>query len=82
MTEEQKKNSGFNKYSEARENEDAQYKLAMHYKTGISTEQDIPKALELFKKLAEQGYSGAQNQLGNFYEKIEKNLEKAFYWTL
>ena len=57
--------------------------LAEAYYNGEVTEKNLEKVLNLYQKVAENGYIKGQNNLALLYEKgegIEKNLVKAFYW--
>ncbi|XP_030055589.1 protein sel-1 homolog 3 [Microcaecilia unicolor] len=48
---------------------------------GQGVQQDIPKALELLKKAADQNFAPAINSLGWYYEKYEKDYQQAVeYW--
>ncbi|GBC01725.1 hypothetical protein RclHR1_04300007 [Rhizophagus clarus] len=65
------------------ENKFVKYNLGRSYQYGNGVKKDEGKAFELYKELAEQGYSNAQNKLGYCYEGgigTKKDLEKAIYW--
>jgi TPR repeat protein len=47
----------------------AQASMAWMYQTGNGVKKDLSKALELYRKAADQEHSIAQNNLGVFYEK-------------
>ena len=64
---------------------EAQCKLADAYFLGNGVEQDEPKAVEWFRKSAEQGHAVAEYALGNCYfagRGIEKDEKEAFKWFL
>ena len=64
---------------------EAQCKLADAYFLGNGVEQDEPKAVEWFRKSAEQGHAVAEYALGNCYfagRGIEKDEAEAFKWFL
>ncbi len=53
------------------------------YYNGLGVERDYEKAIEWYSKAAEQGYSTAQNNLGNMYYNglgVERDYEKAIEW--
>ena len=67
----------------AAEDAKAQYNLGVCYETGRGVEQDIKKAVELFRKAADQGHAMAQYNLGHCYrtgEGVEKDIKKAAEW--
>ena len=64
---------------------EAQYELARRYDYGrtFGIKEDKEKAFEWYKKAAEQGYSRAQNKLGDFYYYgigVKKNYDEALKW--
>jgi len=62
---------------------EAQYNLAMLYRTGKGVEKDLKASFKWFQQAAEQGVSDAQYYLAHMYdngETVEKNLSKAFEW--
>lgn len=66
----------------------AQFRLGMHYQTGIGIDKDLDNAEHFYLKAASQGYAEAQCELGNLYKrgiyKTEtgnvKNIPEAFKW--
>ena len=58
------------------------YKIGMMYKNGLGTEADVAKAIEYFKRSADNKWSSYQ--LGKLYlfgaDKLEKDKEKATQW--
>ena len=61
----------------------AQFILGDCYKNGERVAKDLKKAMEWFKKSADQGHASAQNSLGLCYEKgegVEMNLTVAVEW--
>lgn len=59
------------------------YNLARCYVTGTGTEQDVSKAFEWMKKLAETGNSFGMYNLGLMYQSgfgTEEDPELAYYW--
>lgn len=50
-------------------NAEAQYQLALRYQDGTGTPQNLPKAIELFTKAAEQNHAKALHSLGFLYLK-------------
>lgn len=58
------------------------YKIGMMYKNGLGTEADVVKAIEYFKRSADNKWSSYQ--LGKLYlfgaDKLEKDKEKATQW--
>jgi len=62
----------------------AQYRLALMYEKGDSTEYSIQKALFWYKNAAIAGYALAQHRLGFLFYSgkhgVIKNLKTAFYW--
>ncbi|MEO0913870.1 MAG: caspase family protein, partial [Pseudomonadota bacterium] len=46
---------------------EAQFELAQLYETGLGVEQDIPRALELYRASADAGFADAINDLGFLY---------------
>jgi len=72
----------FSRLAEAGDAE-AQYNLAMLYRTGKGVEKDISASFRWFQQAAEQGVPDAQYYLAHMYdngEAVEKNLPKAFEW--
>ncbi len=66
-------------------NADAQYDLAMLYRTGKGVEKNLGKSFKWFQKAAEQGLPDAQYYLAYMYdngEAVDKDLQKAFVWYL
>ncbi len=64
-------------------NAEAQYNLAMLYRTGKGVEKDMDASFKWFQHAAEQGISDAQYYLAHMYdngESVEKSLPKAFEW--
>jgi len=64
-------------------NAEAQYNLAMLYRTGKGVKKDLNASFRWFQQAAEQGVSDAQYYLAYMYdngETVEKNLSKAFEW--
>jgi len=64
-------------------NAEAQYNLAMLYRTGKGVKKDLNASFRWFQQAAEQGVSDAQYYLAYMYdngETVEKNLPKAFEW--
>ncbi len=62
---------------------EAQYNLAMLYRTGKGVEKDLSASFKWFQQAAEQGIPDAQYYLAYMYdngETVEKNLPKAFEW--
>lgn len=61
----------------------AQNELGVLYTQGELVSQDYNKALEWYKKSANQGYADAQYNLGYLYEKgigVQANEDKAIEW--
>jgi hypothetical protein len=59
---------------------DAQFALGIMYEEGRGLTQDYEKALEWYRKAAEQGYAPALNNLGVMYDRgvgVPKNTKKA-----
>lgn len=68
---------------EARDDAEAQYELANLYLQGLGVEESEEKALELYKKAAEQGHADAANNLADMYfngEGVEVNEALALHW--
>ncbi|MCF6256772.1 MAG: sel1 repeat family protein [Gammaproteobacteria bacterium] len=64
-------------------NAEAQYNLAMLYRTGKGVKKDMGASFKWFQRAAEQGISDAQYYLAHMYdngESVEKSLPKAFEW--
>ncbi len=62
---------------------DAQFNLGLMYANGEGVEQDMSRAVELFKKAAEQGHVDAQNNLGAMYftgDGVTRDEKKAIEW--
>ena len=63
---------------------EAQYRLGLILETGYDTIQpDTARAVELFKKSADEGYAPAQNYLGYLYQKgqgVPQNMDSTLYW--
>lgn len=67
----------------AKNNADAQYHLALLYKTGKGTDQSHEKAFYWFKKSANQGNARAQYNCGILFENgygVIANEKKAIRW--
>ena len=63
----------------------AQNELATCYRKGLGVPTDMEKALEWYRKSAEQGVAEAQYWLGNYYGNVDsnilpKNYEEATKW--
>lgn len=61
----------------------AQYNLALFYRNGIATKEDIDKELGWLKQAANNGLSEAQYELGVMYstgEGVDVDNEEAVYW--
>jgi len=72
----------FSRLAEAGDAE-AQYNLAMLYRTGKGVKKDLSAGFKWFAQAAEQGIPDAQYYLAHMYdngEAVEKNLSKAFEW--
>ena len=64
-------------------NAEAQYNLAMLYRTGKGVEKDMGASFKWFQQAAEQGIPDAQYYLAHMYdsgESVTKDLPKAFEW--
>jgi len=64
---------------------EAQYQLAQAYETGDGVPKDLAKAIDWYKKAADQGHAEAQFRLAQAYETGEgvkqgKNLAEAMKW--
>jgi TPR repeat protein len=62
---------------------DAQTKIGNRHRTGDGVARDYTKAVYWYRKAAEQGYSGAQNNLAVMYEQglgVSKNKSEAAKW--
>lgn len=59
----------------------AQYELAKRYEIGMGIKRDDNKALKLYQLSSSDGYSKAENKMGEIYEQgllgVEKSLDKA-----
>jgi TPR repeat protein len=61
----------------------AQFELGRHYEDGKGVAQDDAKAVEWFRKAAEQGNPQGQNSLGVMYAEgrgVERNKQEAVRW--
>ena len=62
---------------------EAQTILASLYEVGKGVEQDIPEAVELYRKAADQNYPEAEYRLGSLYERgvgVERDAVMAGEW--
>ena len=65
------------------QDENTWYNLACCYRDGEGVEQSLEKALELFRKAADQDDADAQNQMGYFFEQglgVERDIGLASEW--
>jgi hypothetical protein len=63
----------------------AQFNLALLYEKGEGVAVDKAKAVEWYKKAAEQGHVAAQTKLSECYRDgvgVEKDLELSTHWLL
>ena len=60
-----------------------QYFLAVNYSRGLGVEQDMAKALELYRAAADRGYAKAQTALGLLYDEgkgVPQDYDEALKW--
>lgn len=73
-------------FASAQEGMIAKYNIGIMYESGQGVEKDIKKALYFYTLSANDGYSKAQNALGNAYLKgigVKKNIKQAaVYYSL
>ena len=71
-------------YEEAEFTADAAVSLAYCYYKGIGTDQNVEKAIDIWKEYAEKSDETACHNLGVEYlsgKYLKRDYEKAFYWT-
>jgi TPR repeat protein len=62
-----------------------QTRIGNRFRKGEGSAQDYQKAVEWYRKAAEQGFAGAQNNLANMYEQghgVTQDYSKAAQWHL
>lgn len=60
---------------------EAQYQLALRYKNGVDAPKNLPKAIQLFTKAAEQNHAKALNDIGILYIRgtgVSQDYQKAY----